>query len=118
MAKASEWKTRVSEWRAEGVSAAKYCENRGISPKQLQTWAWKLGLSVRSSATKASAGTPLRLLQVVPSKEAIGPGAKHAQRSGVQLAVAGVTVDVQSNFDRAVLRDVLSILGSYAGGQR
>lgn len=118
MAKASEWKARVAEWRGQGVSAAKYCERRGISPKQLQTWAWKLGLSARSSATKATAETPLRLLRVVSRKDATGPAAKDAERSGVRLAVAGITVDVQSNFDRVVLRDVLSILGSHAGGQR
>lgn len=42
MANRAEWEKRIAEWRASGLTAAQYCEPRGITPTNLYLWSSKL----------------------------------------------------------------------------
>ena len=52
---ASEWSQLVGEWKRSGQSAGDFARRRGLSPKTLSWWAWRLG---RSSKAAVAGGKP------------------------------------------------------------
>ena len=117
MATASDWRERVKEWKAGGMTAAEFCAERGLKAHQLKTWAWKLGMTAKKGAAPVDA--PVRLVKLVPrsnAKTAVGGNANES--SGIRIVAANVSVEVQRGFDRSVLVDVLAALDQRSGSQR
>ena len=108
MATRAEWAKRVRGWQRSGLSIEEFAARKGIKPKQLAWWRWKL---------RATASTPpapeMRFLPVhVVEAEASPP------RAEVPLEVElpnGRVVRVRPGFDPAMLESVLSIA---SGGAR
>jgi transposase len=115
MAKASEWRRRIAEWRASGLSAAKFAESRGCSVHQVWNWAAKFRKEdVARTAEMAGAAQPrpvaahsiplARVLraprQEFAEKPASAPGAMAVEVGGMRLVVP-------SGFDRGTLAMVL-----------
>ena len=115
MAKASEWRERIAEWRASGLSAAKFAESRGCSAHQVWNWAAKfrkeditrLGESTGRSQLSSLPSSRISLARVLRS-----PKQEPANRSAVStgamaVEVGGMRLVVPSGFDRGTLAMVL-----------
>ena len=118
MATAEQWRERVKEWKAGGLTASEYCARRGLKTKQLTTWAWKLGMTSKPGSAPVEAA--VQLVKLVPQRR---PDAKDAcgsdrKSSGVRIVSADVAIEVQSGFDRGVLLDVLAALTQLGGTRR
>lgn len=101
MATRAEWAKRVRGWQRSGLSIEEFAVRKGIKPKQLAWWRWKLR------------GTPLTPpaseMQFLPVHvvDAASP-----QGTEVAFEVAlpnGRIVRVPPGFDPAMLESVLSI---------
>ena len=115
MAKASEWRERIAEWRASGLSAAKFAESRGCSAHQVWNWAAKfrkedttrLGESTGRSQISSLPSSRISLARVLrsPRQE---PANKPAVSAGAMaVEVGGMRLVVPSGFDRGTLAMVL-----------
>jgi transposase len=100
MATRAEWAKRVRGWQRSGLSIEEFAERKGIKPKQLAWWRWKL-------QGAPPAASEMRFLPVhVVEAASSPPGAE------VPLEVAlpnGRVVRVPPGFDPAMLESVLSI---------
>lgn len=113
MATAEDWKVRVSEWKALGVTALEYCEPRGLSAKQLHIWAWKLGMT--SARKKVAKTKQHRFLRVVCKPASAPTGTSHqapSQSSGVRLRIGHVAVELDTHFSQAALETVIATLAA------
>lgn len=113
MATAEDWKLRVREWKALGVTARQYCEPRGLSISQLHNWAWELGKT--SGGKKAVRTKQHRFLRVVrkAASPPIGKGHQAAsQSSGVRLRIGHVAVEIDTHFSQAALEAVIATLAA------
>jgi len=110
MADRNQWKRRVAEWRASGLSASEFAAGRGFARSTLTWWAWRLG-SVASVPEGRPAAAGAGLVRVlVRDEEAVAP------ETPVVVEVGGVRVRVARGFDRGVLRDVVSLLSERGRG--
>jgi len=119
MATANEWRDRVKEWRASGKTASEFCAQQGLKTRQLNTWAWKLGMTSNNRAAPVDA--PMKIVKLVPrSKPATRApaGGGGPESSRIRIVAAGVSVEVHSGFDCGLLLDVLAVLAQRGEIQR
>ncbi len=109
MATAEDWKRRVADWRAGGVSAREFAKRRGFSAKSLAWWAWSLGKrESKRSDRKAITRAPSRKVAFV---EVIERAAPAIAETAIEIALgSGRVVRVKRGFDRATLRTVIASL--------
>ena len=50
MAKETQWRERVAEWRASGLSAERFCADKDYTAKSLWHWSSRFGRLRRSSS--------------------------------------------------------------------
>ncbi len=97
---------RVAEWRASGLSAAKFVEGRDFSAHQL--WNWAAKLRKREEATTAAPAIKpksVRLARVMRvARRAPEPRTSECPLS---VEVLGIRVEVRAGFDRATFSAVL-----------
>jgi hypothetical protein len=114
MARASEWRKRIAEWRASGLSAAKFAESRGCSVHQVWNWAAKFRKedAARTAETTAvqvgrvvAHSIPLARVLRVPRQESAEKPVASATAMAVE--VGGIRLVVPSGFDRGTLAMVL-----------
>jgi len=120
MANAATWRERIGEWRASGLSAAKFAESRGLSVHQLWNWSAKFRKeaqpkTVDSTVMAMASATPgegerakassISLAKVVriPKQE---PAAKPSTAL-LSVELFGVRIAVPTAFDRPTLAMVL-----------
>lgn len=103
MAKASEWSKRVAEWRASGLSAAKFCAAHGYSVKGLWHWSSKLG---RANRTVSRPRGVVHLARVVraPVSEVV------AESSNILVELGGARLTICGRVDAVALRTVVDSL--------
>ena len=95
--KEQQWRQRIRQWRASGLTVRAFCEERGLSEPSF--YAWRRELSERYGA--ASVFVPV---QVVADEPRLAAGA-------LELVVSGSrTVLVRPGFDAATLRQLLAVL--------
>src|SRR6185312_13115999 len=120
----AKWEERVRGWRESGKTAERFAEGQGFAASTLRYWASRL----RPQATGASETsivepreTPrVRLVRV----RRAGLRASGAAREGTSalpdgdgpsatmaIALGAVRIEVRPGFDRALLSDVLEVLG-------
>ena len=87
-----QWAAVIEELGASGESAEGFCRRRGIRPRTLSWWKWKLGSSPHRSAPDAA----IRLLRV-----AVSPERGRTVASGVVIDVADLRVHVEVGTDVA-----------------
>jgi transposase len=99
---------RVGEWRASGLSAAKFCEGRDFKAHALWNWASKMRKGEQQSGRPepAKVNSVVRLARVIR----VARPAVAARPVGVALSVElwGVRVVVPPGFDRQTLAAVLA----------
>jgi len=117
MARASEWREKIAEWRASGLSAAKYAESRGCSAHQVWNWAARFRKEDEVRAARAAeAAGPAQAVSVtghsIPFARVLrAPKQEVAEKMGPASAMAvevfGMRLVVPRGFDRATLAMVL-----------
>jgi hypothetical protein len=110
MATAEDWKGRVAEWKALGISARLYCEPRGLSVSQLRSWAWELGMTTPSKRGSRKAPQLVRLVRKAVSSVAAPCVVSSEVPTGVRVLVAGFTIDLQANFNASVFNAAVDAL--------
>jgi hypothetical protein len=116
----------VAEWRASGLTAARFAEGRGYAPMTLTWWAWKLG---RPSGGEAARGRAGRAPAPKGEGETEGafafarvvlaaPTAPPPDDTPVTIERGALRVHVGRGFDASVLADVLAVLDARGGGAR
>jgi hypothetical protein len=101
MASRAQWQKRVAQWKKSGLKAEDFAAQEGLNPRTLRWWSSRLG---RSSAGKAEVDFARLVSVEMAPPRANEPGALEI------VLVSGRVVRVRPGFDRAVLRDVLSVL--------
>lgn len=113
MATAEEWKVRVREWKALGVTAREYCEPRGLAVTQLHNWAWELGMtSAGKKVVKPKQHSFLRVLRKPASAPKASTHQASPQSSGVRLRIGHVAVEIDTHFSQAALETVIATLAA------
>lgn len=113
MATAEEWRVRVREWKALGVTARQYCEPRGLSVAQLHNWAWEFGkTSAGKKAVKPKQHRFLRVLRKPALASKASPHQASPQSSGVRLRIGHVAVEIDTQFSQAALEIVIATLAA------
>ena len=115
MARASEWRKRIAEWRASGLSAPKFAERQGCSAHQVWNWAARFRKEDAARTTETTAAVrvgrvvahsiPLARVLRVPRQESAERPA--ASASAMAVEVGGMRLVVPSGFDRGTLAMVL-----------
>jgi hypothetical protein len=92
------WTGRVRAWREVGGSAESFARGKGFSGSSLRVWGNRL------SRPGVSSGARVVALVARGADGGLGPGE-------VVIEVGAVRVRVAAGFDRAVLADVLAVVG-------
>ena len=95
--KEQQWRQRIQEWRASGLSVRAFCARRGLAEPSF--YAWRKELQRRDAALPAF--VPVRL---VPDDDAPCDGSVTVVLAGGRL------VRVGPGFDVATLRQVVAVL--------
>jgi len=115
MAKASEWRERIAEWRASGLSAAKFAESRGCSAHQVWNWAAKfrkedtarMGQAAGRSQVRSVPQSSISLARVLRSPRQEPANRPALWAGAMAVEVGGMRLVVPSGFDRGTLAMVL-----------
>jgi hypothetical protein len=87
----------VSDYRASGLTAARWCEKNGCSIGRLKYW-----IARCNKLANASESGGWARLDVV--------GSRSGSASGVSVRVGVATIDIEAEFDRGVLDEVLQVV--------
>jgi hypothetical protein len=115
MAKASEWRERISEWRAGRLSAAEFAESHGCSARQVWNWAAKFrkegALRGAPSSGRAQAALvpskSIALARVLRSPRQDSANWSALSTGAMAVEIGGMRLVVPSGFDRGTLAMVL-----------
>ena len=117
MAKAIEWREKIAEWRASGLSAAKFAESRGYSAHQVWNWAARFRKEDAACAARAAeAAGPAQTVSVaghsIPFARVLRAPKQEVSENAVPagamaVEVCGMRLVVPSGFDRETLAMVL-----------
>jgi transposase len=96
--KERQWRRRISQWRASGLSVRAFCAQYGLTPASFYHWRRVLE---RRPAEEPAAFVPVQVVaDAVPT-----------QASALEVVLAdGRTVRVAPGFDAATLRRLLAVL--------
>ena len=97
-----QWRERIAEFRASGLSREEYCAQQELHAKTMVWWERML---VRGGRTVKTATTKRSEFVEVTGAVALG-GADHR----LELELAGVRVHVPATFDAQALGRVLAVL--------
>jgi hypothetical protein len=96
--KEQQWRRRINQWRASGVSVQAFCARHDLAPASFYRWRRALERRV------AEEPTAFVSVQVVADAVLIPP-------SALEVVLAdGRTVRVAPGFDAATLRQLLAVL--------
>jgi hypothetical protein len=105
MAKQAEWRKRVAEWRASGLTAQDFAADRDFAPSTLTWWARRL--------SKELGATSLRVARVVRGRASSAVEAGGQTPRGKMVVELGVSrVHVPDGVDATTLETVLALLGA------
>lgn len=97
---ADQWRERVKAWDASGKTREAFASGRGLDPRQLQWWKWKLAREERSARPA-----------FVPA-HVVGEAASKA-RAGIDVTFAsGVVVRVPAGFNPRALAELIEVVGA------
>ena len=95
--KEQQWRRRVGEWQASGLSVRAFCQQRGLTVASF--YAWRRVLERRAAE------------QVVFAPVQVVADAPPTQTGALEVVLAdGRVVRVAPGFDAATLRQVLAVL--------
>ena len=119
----SKWAERVKEWKASGQTAKAFAQGRDFKASTLTYWAYRvrrIGGRPEAPATRQQPATGLattpqvRMARVRPPRvRSKSPTAAAAGSTGATMVIAigAARIEVRSDFDRALLAQVVEALG-------
>jgi transposase len=116
MAKASEWRKRIAEWRTSGLSAVKFAEKQGYAAHQVWYWAAKFReeeAAPPAETARTAAGGPMVTRRSIPLARVLRPAMQEsaekpaAPAGAMAVEAGGIRLVVPSGFDRRTLAMVL-----------
>lgn len=107
-AKRKFWEDHVEQWQNSGSSVAAYCREHDLKWFQLHYWKKKF-------ANIETAETSHPKLRLVPiglggSNRTYDSKVQRKGNSGLRLTIDGIVVDLDDDFDRGTLKDVVRII--------
>ena len=125
MADAETWTSRISEWKASGLTSGEFCEGKPYSAGGLRHMAYRLGKGRAARVVEPQ----IRLAKVLVGRREAAPSSGTAapkEATGVQSEPKGgaealaiecgsMRVLVRSGFDRGTLAAVLDVLAARGG---
>ncbi len=90
--KDEQWRKRIGEYRASGMTMKAWCVKQGIAFSQMKYWIRKLKLSTRQRST-----SPTTWIIVTPSSETAMP--EHAP---LIIRIGGASIDVRPGYGVAL----------------
>jgi transposase len=106
MSRAAEWKVRVAEWRASGLTAKDFCVEREYSAQNLLYWSSTLR---RRDGEQPRAGRDVALARVVGREH---PERKPKMPAAIVVRTRAARVEVRPGVDATTLAVVLAALGA------
>jgi hypothetical protein len=107
------WSERVRQWRASGGTAEQFAQGQGFEASTLRYWASRLktmGAMAASVATPAESA-PKPSIQLVRVRRARAGMPVTGRSSALTIGVGAARIEVGPGFDRALLREVVDVLG-------
>jgi transposase-like protein len=98
--KREEWKKRITEFRASGLTGAAWCAMHGVKPHQLYYWLQQMPVPKAAPEAAPSQWMPL----------VVGEDQQQESPAGVRVRVGRAIVEVQPRFDPVLLTDVMRVL--------
>lgn len=97
------WAERVRQWRASGKTADEFAQSEDFAPSTLRYWASRLKREPERDDADGG-GERVRMMRVkrAPKPEVTTP---------LVVTVGGARIEVAAGFDRAVLRELVEVLG-------
>jgi hypothetical protein len=96
------WRRMLRQWRCSGLSARKFCQQRGLSQPSL--YAWQRTIAKRDAQT-----VHFVPVQVLPQEKPTGTGGANA--SGLELLLKGGRIlRIGPAFDEPTLKRLLALL--------
>ena len=109
------WRLIVDEQRASGLSAAAFCEQRGLATSTFFAWKRRLG---EAGALAPDVGSGFVEARVVASSPLEAAGREAGGVMEVELRDGGRPVLIlRPGFDAGLLREVLAALSGERGGE-
>lgn len=98
----SEWKIKLEQWRASGLSGSAWCRNHGISYYVFQYWRKKL--ETKKSEHKQSFSPPAQFIELIeqPSKNF----------TGIEIECQGAILRLSKEFDGTTFQRCIQLLRS------
>jgi transposase len=117
---AREWSRIVLAWQRSGKSAKEFAAERGISPRTLAWWRWRLAGRAESAPSEVEASPALRFVPVQVAAESVRPApaqAHEAPRGWEIVSARGDVLRVHRDITEAELAAVLAAFGLAEGGR-
>lgn len=113
------WKKRLADWKASGQNQIHWCKAQNISIKTFQRWKARLGFTPAKGKRRAIQSPREAVPTFVPVNvpAAAFPGAVQEQACApyqLTISVGKFSVQIAHDFDPALLKTVLRLLGEVA----
>lgn len=93
-----EWKTRITDYRASGLTMAAWCQANQCTKETLKYWLRKTNTSTSTSQVFSPRFVPLTVSQASAS-------------SALFVQIGQAKIEVHAGFDSQLLREVVQALG-------
>src|SRR5215831_9785026 len=104
------WQERIAEWKASGLSAEQFCQDKEFTTSALRQWVYRF--KREAEAAPKTPESTVRVARVV--RETMAPVAptRTAVPASEPLVVeiGGARISVRPGFDRATLGTVIELL--------
>ncbi|MBU5593903.1 IS66 family insertion sequence element accessory protein TnpB [Amphibacillus sp. MSJ-3] len=97
-----EWEARIEDWRASGLSKAKWCRDNGFKEHQMYYWLQK----INNSASPTDQPANIDWLPVQVTDELDEP------KGSVLIHIDRFSVEVQSGSDIGLLSKIIHVIQS------
>jgi hypothetical protein len=116
--RAALWQERIAEWRASGLSAKQFCQDKEFTTSALRQWVYRFK---REAEAAPKAPEPMvRVARVVREATArVAPSRKAVLvREPLVVEIGGARICVRPGFDRATLGAVIELLTGSSSDRR
>ena len=116
--RAALWQERITEWKASGLTAERFCQDKEFTTSALRQWVYRFKREAQA-ALKTSEPT-VRVARVVRETTArMAPTRKATPaREPLVVEIGDARICVRPGFDRETLRTVIALLTGSGDGRR
>jgi len=93
-----EWEQRIADYRASGLSRAKWCQQHGLKVHQLKYWLKRI------EESNATPNPSTKWASVVMAD------ASFSEEDSIQVKIGECSIEVKQGFNPSLLADVVKVL--------